>query len=142
MAIRLLVFVLMLRALGGGLATAAVQITCRDGDPAAVVRGAAGQRRYPLCDLDGACDGVCTFTFEVACMACYLNLDVPPPRMCTPDTDAACVPFLGSPPCPPQSPLYTVALDGAAVRRRIVHIPRDGRVPPKTVVFRCRAPKP
>jgi hypothetical protein len=36
-----------------------------------------------------------------------------------------------------RTPLYPVVLEGAAPRRRIVHIPRDGRIPRATVVFHC-----
>jgi hypothetical protein len=119
------------------LSFAAVHVTCRDGGKTATLERGNVLSRYPLCDLDAACDGVCTFSFQPACLSCYLNLTLSPGPVCSPDASEVCAPAIDPAPCPPRTALYAVALTGAKPRTRVVRFPRDGRIARSVVVLRC-----
>lgn len=120
-------------------AFAVVHVTCRDGDSTARLQQGTHHAKYPLCDLDNACDGVCTFSFLPECVSCYLKLDE---NTCSPDAAAfACPPAVHTAPCPPDDPVYAVALRGTKPRTRVVRTPREGRLAPKVFVLRCLPPK-
>src|SRR5262249_10680061 len=58
--------------------SAAIEVRCHDGSRVARVRQRNLHAHYRLCDLDGACDGVCTFSISSVCLACYLNTQLTP----------------------------------------------------------------
>jgi hypothetical protein len=119
---------------------AVVHVTCRDGDPTARIQQGSHHAKYPLCDLDNACDGVCTFSFWRSCLGCYLKLGE---NTCSPDAAAfACPPAVHTAPCPPDTPTYAVSLRDTKPRIRVVRTPREGRLAPKVFVLRCLPPKP
>jgi len=70
--------------------SAAVHVTCHDGSRIAHVRQGNLNGRYRLCDLDGACNGVCTFAISSVCLSCYLNTQLSPSDVCSPEAAAAC----------------------------------------------------
>ena len=80
---------------------AVFHIRCRDGGADAIVQRGVLSGRSSVCDVDRACDGVCTFAISQACLPCYLGL-------CPPDVECGNDPL---PPCPQSYTLGAYAVD-------------------------------
>ena len=106
-------------------------ITCEDGSSRAIAR-AHGKRevytsmpRFPVCDVDGACDGLCTFILEAGCIEWMLG-----PQRSEPPCG-----YLRDAPCPSyiHTNHFIVPLRrGRKARTAVRHL---GRL---TLVLRCR----
>jgi len=145
-----------LRAWGWSLATmvtlvcvsvtpAAIQVTCHDGSRVARVRQGNLHAHYRLCDLDGACDGVCTFSISSVCLACYLNTQLAPSDFCSPEAAAACKQATATGPTASSavnSQVYAITLTKRRARSKLVRTPREGHIPRRAFVLRCLPPKP
>jgi hypothetical protein len=115
---------------------AVFHVWCHDGGAGVTVQ--RGSRRLrttgdsSVCDVDQACDGVCTFVIDQAYLPCYLGL-------CSSD-DVAGVGNNAMPPCPSSYTLhqpYAVDIMGRRSRTRVVRYPRNRRVPARVAVLHC-----
>jgi len=125
--------------------SAAVHVTCHDGSRIAHVRQGNLNGRYRLCDLDGACNGVCTFAISSVCLSCYLNTQLSPSDVCSPEAAAACKQATDTGPTATSSvnsQVYAIALKNKRPRTKLLRTPREGRIPRRAFVLRCLPPKP
>lgn len=135
----------MVTLLWMSVTSAAVHVTCHDGSRVARVRQGNLTGRYRLCDLDGACDGVCTFSISSVCLACYLNTQLAPSDFCSPEAAAACKQATATGPTASSavnSQVYAITLTRRRARSRLVRTPREGHIPRRAFVLRCLPPKP
>jgi hypothetical protein len=122
------------------VSSAAVQVTCHDGSRVAHVRQGNLHGHYRLCDLDGACNGVCTFSISSVCLACYLNTQLAPSDFCSPEAAAACKQATATGPTTSSavnSQVYAITLTKRRARRQLVRTPREGHIPRRAFVLRC-----
>ena len=127
------------------VSSAAVEVTCHDGSRVARVRQGNLHGHYRLCDLDGACDGVCTFSIASVCLACYLNTQLAPSDFCSPEAAAACKQATATGPTASSavnSQVYAITLTRRRAHRKLVRTPREGHIPRRAFVLRCLPPKP
>jgi len=125
--------------------SAAVQVTCHDGSRVAHVQQGNLHDHYRLCDMDGACDGVCTFSISSVCLSCYLNTQLSPSDFCSPEAAEACKQATETGPTASSavnSQVYVIALTSKRPRTKLLRTPREGRIPRRAFVLRCLPPKP
>ena len=125
--------------------SAAIEVRCHDGSRVARVRQGNLHAHYRLCDLDGACDGVCTFSISSVCLACYLNTQLAPSDFCSPEAAAACKQATANGPTASSSvnsQVYAITLTRRRARTKLVRTPREGHIPRRAFVLRCLPPKP
>lgn len=107
-----------------------LRVTCRDGAADALAKIDGHHRRLPVCDLDGAADGVCTFYSNAIVLKCRtgggagcqdVRDDSPPP------------------PCPFYDRPIAVPLRPGGKRTTFKHVdrPEAKRLPPERLVLQC-----
>jgi hypothetical protein len=106
-----------------------LRVTCRDGATHAFLSSNGHHRKLPVCDLDGAVDGVCTFYSDMIVLKCRTTGGAG----CQDISDAS-----ERPPCPFDSttavPLRSA---GKPATVKQVEIPDNKRFPPERLILRC-----
>jgi hypothetical protein len=135
----------MVTLLWTSVTSAAVYVTCHDGSRRGRVRQGNLHGHYRLCDLDGACNGACTFSISSVCLSCYLDTQLSPSDFCSPGAAAACKQATDNGPTSSSSvtsEVYAITLTRKRARRKLVRTPREGHIPRRAFVLRCLPPNP